>query len=74
MKDNVIDYRKQEIADELSIITSNYNDEELDYAIWCMQWWQEERQRQDKEIEELYEGEQNNSEVVPYDNINTSNN
>lgn len=44
--------RKKEIAEEITEITDNYTDEELEYAIKIMIFWQEERERQDKEIKD----------------------
>lgn len=46
---------KEIICDKLERITSNLNDNELDYAIYLLNFWKEERKRQDKELEELYE-------------------
>lgn len=46
--------QKEIICDKLERITRNLNDNELDYAIYLLNFWKEERKRQDKELEELY--------------------
>ena len=46
--------QKQIICDKLDILTDNLNDDELDYAIYILKFWKEERERQNKEIDELY--------------------
>lgn len=51
--------RKTEIAEEITKITDNYTDEELEYAINIMIFWQKERERQNKEIKEIYSNERN---------------
>lgn len=50
--DELYKLRKAEIAEEITKITDNYNDEELKYAIEIMLFWKNERERQNKEIEE----------------------
>lgn len=43
--------KKEIICDQIFRLTDNYNDEELDYAISIMNFWKEERIRQQQEIE-----------------------
>lgn len=45
---------KQKISDDLTVLSSDYNDDELDYAIEVLNFWKSERIRQNKELEELY--------------------
>ena len=46
--------QKQIICDKLDILTDSLNDDELDYAIYILNFWKEERERQNKEIDKLY--------------------
>lgn len=48
------DRQKDIICDKVFELTVGLNDEELKYAIYVMNFWKEERERQDKEIKELY--------------------
>lgn len=49
------DLQKARICDIIGEITENMNDKELEYALSVMEFWLNERKRQDKEIEELYD-------------------
>lgn len=42
--------QKEIISDKIYKLTSNFNDDELEYAIHIMNFWKEERKRQDEEI------------------------
>ena len=53
----ISDSRKNEICNLIDNLTDQLNDEELNYAIEIMQFWKSERERQNKELEELYEKE-----------------
>ena len=44
---------KDRICDQVFRLTDNYNDEELDYAIYIMNFWKEERKRQQEEIKTM---------------------
>ena len=46
--------QKDIICDKIYELTEGMNDAELKYAIKSMQFWLDERKRQDAEIKELY--------------------
>lgn len=46
--------QKDIICDKIDRLTNDMNDTELEYAIKIMQFWLDERKRQDEELKELY--------------------
>ena len=46
--------QKDIICDKMYRLTNDMNDTELEYAIKIMQFWLDERKRQDNELKELY--------------------
>lgn len=51
---NLNELQKDIICDKIEKLIDDFNDDELDYAIYIINWWKEERERQEKELEELY--------------------
>jgi hypothetical protein len=52
---NLNDFEKDMICDAIFKLIDNFNDNELDYAIYLMNFWKSERKRQDIENKELKE-------------------
>lgn len=52
--DRLTDLQKDKICEKINILTDDMNDTELEYAISVMQFWLNERKRQDEELKELY--------------------
>ena len=52
--DKLNELQKEIISDKIFKMIDNFNDNELDYALYIMEFWKKERKRQEKEIEELY--------------------
>jgi hypothetical protein len=52
--DKLNELQKEIISDKIFKMIDNFNDNELDYALYVMEFWKKERKRQEEEIKELY--------------------
>lgn len=52
--ENLNELQKNIICDKIEKLIDNFNNDELEYAIYIINWWKEERKRQEEELKELY--------------------
>ena len=52
--EELTELQKDKVCDKVWVLTDDMSDAELKYAIKIMQFWLDERERQDEEIKELY--------------------
>lgn len=52
------EYDKQKVADMVESFSDNLTDDELHYAIGCLAFWINERDIQNKELNEIYNNEE----------------
>lgn len=52
--DKLNELEKEIINDKIFKIIEDFDDNELDYTLYIIEFWKKERKREEEEIEELY--------------------